>query len=236
MKIALVDDQPEELKQLCTTLKKELPQAKYFIFSSGEAFLNTWQEGAYDLVILDMFMDKMLGIEVARIIRETDLDIRLVFCTTSNEFASESYEVGANYYLHKPISETSIQRMLKMIRLNEYEARRFIRLPDGQRLVLRNVIYSEYYNHLILIHCKNGTELQTRMSQKDWELLLSEYDYFYSCSKGILVNFYHIEKQEKGIFLISNGTQVPISRRKTKESLEAFASFRFHQMRMGDGL
>ena len=233
MKIALVDDQPEELKRLYAALKKELPGAKYFTFSSGETFLDTWHEGAYDLVILDMFMDKILGIEVARIIRETDLDIRLVFCTTSNEFASESYEVGANYYLHKPISETSIQRMLKMIRLGEYESNRFIRLPDGQRLVLHSVVYSEYYNHSIIIHCKNGTTLQTRMSQKDWEALLSEYDYFYSCSKGILVNFHHIEKQENGTFLMSDGAKVPISRRKTKEALESFATFRFQQMRMG---
>lgn len=232
MKNALVDDQPEELKRLYAALKKELPGAKYFTFPSGEAFLKTWQEGAYDLVILDMFMEQILGIEVARTIRETDSEIRLVFCTTSNEFASESYEVGANYYLHKPISETSIQRMLKMIRLSEYEAKRFIRLPDGQRLVLHSVISSEYYNHAIIIHCKNGVNMQTRMSQKDWEALLSEYDYFYSCSKGILVNFHHIEKQDGGTFLMSDGTMVPISRRKTKEALEAFATFRFQQMRM----
>lgn len=233
MKIALVDDQAVELKRLYTILQKELPTAKYFTFSSGEAFLETWTEGAYDLVCLDVFMEEMLGIDVARKVRDTDMDVRIVFCTTSNEFASESYEVGANYYLHKPISAESVCRMLKMIRLDHYEANRFIRLSDGQRVVLRNVIYTEYYNHSIIIHCKNGQDIQTRMSQTDWESLLSEYPYFYSSSKGVVVNFHEIAKQENGMFLMNNGAQVPISRRKTKDALEAFAHFRFEQMRKG---
>ncbi|MBQ8803954.1 MAG: response regulator transcription factor [Tyzzerella sp.] len=231
MKIALVDDQVDELERLFTILHKELPTAKYFTFSSGEEFLETWSEGAYDLVVLDVFMDGMLGIEVARTVRDTDMDVRIVFCTTSNEFASESYEVGANYYLHKPISETSVGRMLKMIRLDHYEVNRFIRLADGQRVVLRNVIYTEYYNHLIIVHCKNGQDIQTRMSQTDWETILSEHSYFYSSSKGIVVNFHEIVKQENGMFLMSDGAQVPISRRKTKDALEAYASFRFEMMR-----
>ncbi len=233
MKIALVDDQVDELERLHRILQQELSSAKYFTFSSGEEFLKTWNEGAYDLVCLDVFMEGMLGIDVARKVRDTDMDVRIVFCTTSNEFASESYEVGANYYLHKPISVESVSRMLKMIRLDHYETNRFIRLADGQRVVLRNIIYTEYYNHSIIIHCKNNQDIQTRMSQTDWETLLSEYSYFYSSSKGIVVNFHEIAKQENGMFLMNDGSQVPISRRKTKDSLEAFAQFRFEQIRKG---
>lgn len=235
MKIALIDDQKDMLERLYSILEEELPSAKYFTFDSGEAFLETWSEGAYDLIIIDMFMTGMLGIDVARIIRETDFDVRLVFCTTSNEFASESYEVGANYYLHKPISSDSIRRMLKMARLDHYENNRFLRLPDGQRVVLRNIIYSEYYNHTILIHCKNDETIQTRMSQMDWESLLSEHTYFYSTSKGIVANFYEVSKIEDSVFWMSDGSQVPISRRKMKETSEKYTSFRFQLMRNGGG-
>lgn len=231
MKIALVDDRPEELNRLLNIAKKALPQANLFTFPSGEAFLETWKRGEYDLILLDIFMDRILGIDVARKVREEDEDVRLVFCTTSNEFACESYEVGANYYLQKPVSETSFAKMLEMIKLAQYELNRFIRLPDGQRVVLRNVIYSEYHNHLITIHCKRGTDVQTRMSQTDWESLLSDYAYFYSCSKGIVVNFHEIVNQEDGMFLMSDDTRLPISRRKAKDALEAFAHFRFEKMR-----
>lgn len=233
MKIALIDDQADMLEKLFLTMNKELPLADYYTFSSGDEFLKSWKTGLYDLIIIDVFMPGSLGIEVAHKIRETDVDVRLVFCTTSNEFASESYEVAANYYLHKPISEKSIQRMLKMIRLDYYEANRFLQLPDGKRVVLRDIIYTEYYNHTIIIHCKRGEDIQTRMSQTDWEALLSEHKFFYGCSKGIVVNFYEISKQENGLFLMSDGSMAPISRRKTKDALEAYASFRFEQLRKG---
>ena len=235
MKIALIDDQAEMLEKLFSIIKKELPSAQYYTFSSGDEFLETWHSGMYDLIIVDVFMPGILGIDVARKIRETDMDVRLVFCTTSNEFASESYEVAANYYLHKPISTDNIVRMLKMICLEEYEHNRFLRLTDGQKVVLRNIIYTEYHNHTILIHCKNNETLQTRMSQTDWETLLSEHTYFFSTSKGIVANFYEVSKLEDGLFLMNDGSQVPISRRKSKDVAERYTSFRFQSMRNGGG-
>ena len=185
MRIALVDDTAEELEILSDIINNELPHATLFTFPSGEDFLSAWNDNSYDLILLDIYMDEITGVDVARKVRETDEDVRLVFCTTSNEFASESYEVGANYYLQKPVSTTSFQRMLKMIRLEDYEENRFITLPDGQRIVLRNITYTEYYNHSIIIHSKKRADLQTRMSQTEWETLLSEYDFLCSCSKGI---------------------------------------------------
>ena len=234
MKIAIVDDRPEELNRLIRITEKTLPQAKRFTFSSGEAFLDTWKQGEYDLILLDIFMDGILGIDVARKVREEDMDVRLVFCTTSNEFACESYEVGANYYLQKPISETSFAKMLEMIRLDHYEKNRFITLPDGQKIVLRNITYTEYYNHSIIIHSKKRDDLQTRMSQTEWEELLAAHDFFSSCSKGIVVNFYEVDRIENGMFVLKNGDSVPISRRKTKEVTESYAHFCFEQMRKGD--
>ena len=108
-----------------------------------------------------------------------------------------------------------------------------MRLADGQRVILRNIIYTEYHNHTILIHCKNGENIQTRMSQMDWEALLSEHTYLYSTSKGIVANFYEVSKLEDGLFLMSDGSQVPISRRKAKEVSERYATFRFQLMRNG---
>ena len=234
MRIALVDDTKEELQILSNILETELPQADVYTFSDGESFLKHWESNAYDLILLDIYMGNLLGVDVARKVRETDLDVRIVFCTTSNEFASESYEVGANYYLQKPVSTVSFQRMLKMIHLDDYEQNRFITLPDGQKIVLRNITYTEYYNHTIIIHSKKRADLQTRMSQTEWEALLSEYNFLYSCSKGLVVNFYEVDKAIDNMFILKNSEQVPISRRKSKDSLEAYAHFCFEKMRKGD--
>ncbi len=231
MKIALVDDRPEEIHRLMAILTTTLPQANIETFSSGETFLEVWKQGEFDLILLDIFMDKMLGIDVARKVRAEDEDVRLVFCTTSNEFACESYELGINYYLQKPVSTQSFQKMLSMIKLSQYEMNRFIRLPDGQRIILRDVIYSEYHNHIITIHCKRDNTVQTRLSQTEWEDLILAHTYFYNCSKGIVVNFHEVSSHSNGMFLMSDETRLPISRRKTKDALDAFAKFRFDQLR-----
>lgn len=233
MRIALVDDTSMELEILSDIISKELPYATVFTFPSGKSFLESWENNGYDLILLDIYMEDMLGVDVAKKIRETDEEVRLVFCTTSNEFASESYEVGANYYLQKPVSQVSFQRMLKMIRLDDYEENRFITLPDGQRIVLRNITYTEYYNHSIIIHSKKRADLQTRLSQMEWEALLSEYNFLCSCSKGIVVNLHEVDRIEEGMFVLHNGEAVPISRRKTKEMSESYAHFCFEQMRKG---
>lgn len=233
MRIALIDDTPEELEILAKIVNSELPHANVFTFRNGEHFLETWGDNSYDLILLDIYMEEMLGVDVARKVRETDLDVRIVFCTTSNEFASESYEVSANYYLQKPVSTASFQRMLQMIRLDHYEENRFITLPDGQKIVLRNITYTEYHNHSIIIHSKKRGDLQTRMSQTEWELILAEHNFLCSCSKGIVVNFYEVDRVENGMFVLHNGDMVPISRRKTKEMTESYAHFCFEQMRKG---
>ena len=113
MKIALVDNEPKEIEHLSQMLTEEFNNlnmkiSKIDLYQSGEKFLIKWKTGMYDIVILDIFMDTLSGVDVAQKIRETDNEVKLVFCTTSNEFASESYSVNASYYLCKPIMNTSI--------------------------------------------------------------------------------------------------------------------------------
>ena len=104
MRIAIVDDDIGVYEDLKTYIDGFLGNsAEFFYFPSGEAFLEKRED--FDLIILDIFMDRLTGMDVAREIRKTDSDVKIVFATTSNEFASESYEVNACYYLHKPFGK-----------------------------------------------------------------------------------------------------------------------------------
>ena len=95
MRLAFVDDDYGEIKKLTTMIDKELHGTVYSsctkqLFSTGETFLSVWKPGMYDIVFLDIFMDQLTGVDVARQIRKTDASVKIIFCTTSNEFASES--------------------------------------------------------------------------------------------------------------------------------------------------
>lgn len=240
MRVAIVDDDNELLENLSEFISKELlavgdNSKKISKFHSGEEFLEVFKAGAFDLVILDIFMGGILGIDVARKIRESDNDVRLVFCTSSNEFASESYEVNAHYYLHKPFTEKSIKTMLDRLGMDSYEFAKHITLSNGQSVILRNVIYTEYFGHSVTIHCKRGEDIVTRVSHAEVESLLCENAYFSCCTKGVIVNFHEVKSLVGNDFTMSNGDMVPISRRRAKEVVDAYTKFKFDQLRKGVG-
>ena len=85
------------------------------------------------------------------------------------------------------------------------------------------------------MHNKRGDETVIRIPLSEVEPLLCAYPYFCSPAKGLIVNFYEVTSQEKHIFHMSDGSSVSISRRKAKEVSDAYAAFRFEQLRKGGG-
>ena len=158
---------------------------------------------------------------------------KLVFCTTSNEFASESYEVNACYYLHKPFDRERVKAMLDRIDLAQVEKERTIQLPDGKSVVLRDIIYADYAAHYTTLHCKYGKDIILRANLSEIEALLCGYPYFFIPSKGLIINFHEVDAQNADTFTMSNGSLIPISRRKAKEVTDAYSSFLFEQLRKG---
>ena len=65
------------------------------------------------------------------------------------------------------------------------------------------------------------------------EALLCAYPYFFSPSKGIVVNFYEVAAQKGDTFQMSDGSVLPISRRRAREVLDAYSSFLFQRLRKG---
>lgn len=233
MRIAVVDDDRRAYEHLSACLADLLTgMSAPLYFPSGEAFLHEWQPDDFDLIILDIFMGKLHGMDVARAIRKRDKTVKLVFCTTSNEFASESYEVDACYYLRKPFGRDRVKAMLDRLDLAEVEKRRAVKLPDGTSIILRGIFYADCASHCVFLHGKRGSTV-TRAAFSEIEALLCAYPYFCSTSKGVIVNFYEVTAQTGNTFQLSDGSTVPISRRRAKDVLDAYSSFRFELLRRG---
>ena len=238
MRIALVDDEASQLQHLEALLVKELEvlsrHTPYRIdtYQNAQFFLEQWTAGNYDVIILDIFMCGITGIDVATQIRLTDPYVKLVFCSQSNDFASESYLVNAQYYLIKPATQDSISNMLKRLNLDQIQQIQTCTLPDGHIIIQRQILYTEYYNHVIYIHLKGGEIHHLRAKHSDLEDLLISCGYICSPNRGILINFHEVTKMQDTNVLMSDGTMLPISRRKSKEVRAAYAKFYFQKMRM----
>ncbi len=235
MNIALVDDQQNYLDALRDTLVSALSELgltaqSIACFESGESFLADMKADKYDIIILDIYMDNLNGIDVARKIREKDENVTIAFCTSSNEFAGESYEVDAKYYLQKPVSKDKVAAMLKRFNLASIERNRIIRLPDGFRVPLRHIIYTDYINHSVEFHIRGQKPHVLRANQAAVEALLLNHKGFSVINKGCIVNFAQVRSIDASSFVMQNGEAVPIARRRFKETEAAYTAYLFEKM------
>lgn len=235
MQVALVDDDSEQLNELYNMIDQELTSIgdithRITMYENGEQLLSDWKDGLFDLVVLDIYMCGQNGINIAYKIRETDKKVRIAFCTASNEFASESYEVGASHYLRKPITLSGVKKMISRLGLDEIEKNRSVKLSNGENIRLRRILYTEYDDHNINIHLKGGEQTRLRSSHTEMEALLLPFGFFYSPYKGIILNLYEAVAFDGMDFTMSNGQKLPVVRRKQKEAKEVYTTFIFNKM------
>ncbi len=234
LKFAWIDDEPTELQHLSAMMQtvfadRGIPDSEIHGFSGRGDFFAVWHPGRFDIIVLDIFLGESDGVSIARQIRETDPTVALVFCSASNEFAAESYEVNARYYLQKPVTAKKLSLMLQRIDMEELEKLRSIQLPDGYRLLLRRLIYTNYFNHSVTFYIQGGDPHSLYITQTEVEQLLSD-PCFYPANKGSIVNLYMVRKVTEDSFLMDDGTAVSIARRRYKEAREAYSRFHFHKL------
>lgn len=236
MRLALVDDDAAQTDHMASLIQEELAALGYArsvvdTFDNAASFLAAEREHGYDIAVLDIFMEGIDGIAAAQAIRRTGSDLRLVFCTTSNEFASESYALNASYYLRKPITREGVARMLARLDLDRLDRTRSITLDNGTTVLVRCIVMTNYSNHVVTLTLASGETVRVRTSQTRFEETLAPYGCFFSPVKGMIVNFHEVVRLEGDEFVMSNGTRVHITRRRMKEARSAFTHFRFEAMK-----
>lgn len=97
MKIAVCDDDSQELARISSFIDTYLLGKKFSLiyktFQNATELLSTMNSSDYDIVLSDILMPGMTGMKAAHEIRGFDTEVKIVFLTSSPEFAVESYAV-----------------------------------------------------------------------------------------------------------------------------------------------
>ena len=163
IKVAVCEDEKLLFNELEKCVKEYVAKNELGItvdwFPSAEEFLKC-DVMQFDIVFMDIKMTGINGLEAARIIRERDNRIAIVFLTAFPDFALESYSVDASDYIVKPITMEKVDRALckALGSIERKEQVLLIRFKGSVRkLFVMDIVYIEAYRHKRYYHLSDGT-------------------------------------------------------------------------------
>lgn len=227
LKIAICDDDTASLKKLESIASLWANEKSYKIttktFPSAEAFLfDCDNKNIYDILLLDVEMKDISGIDLAKKIRLDDKKAEIIFTTSHTEFISEGYEVDALHYLIKPLSEEKLKSVLdKAAEKLSAEAPSLIIQCDGEFIKINeeDIIYLESLGHYVCIHTQEK-EYNIKEKLSYFEEKLSES--FFKTHRSYIVSLKKIIRISKTSVILEGDIEIPISRKLYDDVNRAF--------------
>ena len=225
-RIAICDDEQNQIEYITSIVTSwsnhKGHSCEIRTFASAEAFLFEYEEDkAYDILLLDVEMKNMNGIELAKRIRKDNNRAEIIFITSHFEFVGEGYEVDALHYLIKPISAEKLTQVLtKAAEKLSVEPPSVVISCEGETVKLyeADIRYVESFLHYIVIHTKDK-EYKIKENMSVFENRVS--DYFYRIHRSYLVSLKYITRISRTSVNIGN-TELPLSRGKYDDINRAF--------------
>ena len=160
LSIAICEDVPSERELLLSLARDWARGAGAHVsleaFASAEALVFHRAGGKeFDLLLLDIGMRGMSGMELARELRAQGCGAQIVFITGYADCMAEGYDVGALHYLLKPVSREKLFSVLDRARAHLPKPRRAVLLPCGDgaaRLFAEEILYAEVFSHSMVFH------------------------------------------------------------------------------------
>ncbi len=223
MRIAIVDDMEQDrthVQKLVTDYfaLKDI-ETELCLFPNGEAFMDAYTPGIYAILLLDLYMDKMSGMDIARAVRDQGDTCQLVFITGTDSYAVQSYEVNATYYLLKPVTSQSLtpalNRCLNAIGVSP-KSIMIIANRTPTRIPLNSILWADASRNAVQLHTDGGIIKSYLTFEKFLDLLENDRR-FLLCYKGCIINMDRIVSLDGDVFVVDNGDYVPIRKRGLNE-------------------
>ncbi len=221
--IALCDDEAAEMEKIRRLLERYQEwhndcSFQIDCFVNVNELLIRMEESGYmpDILLMDIYMPEKMGIQAAKEIREMGNGCRIIFLTSSKEYALEAYRVDAIQYLLKPISDKELFPVLdKTLKAIEREQQKHLLLRiDGsiRRVALHDILYCEAQKKSQSIHMTENRHLQLRMTMGRLQEMFAGHDEFVRVGVAYIVNLEHVEGLSTQMVQMDNGDEIYLPR------------------------
>lgn len=215
LKIAICDDEAASRNRMQEFLTGMELLFSVDIFESGEALLRSGE--SYQMIFLDIDMKGISGIDAARVLRRRDKKVKIIYVTAYEDFRDYAFSVHAFAYLVKPIRRERFLEILKeALEYTEEEKDELLRFETESGFLeigSRDILYLEYLNRKIRMNTRAG-DVWMKGGIRAMEEKLQPYG-FAMPHKSFVVNFYHVKNLKGYDIVMSDGSLVPLSQKKS---------------------
>ena len=237
LRLAICDDMSEFLISTKKYLEhwKDSPEKLLIeLFTNGDSLIESHIAKPFDIILLDVIMPLLNGIETAAEIRKHDKSVKIVFLTSSSEYAVDSYTVHANNYLLKPVEPDKLFHCISELHADITDKSRCITVSSTaavHRVELRNIEYLEAHGKKVLFVLSNGNTIESNQPFYFFHDKLLLEDGFFKCHRSYIVNVYSIISYTQKEIKMRSGARIPISRSCHAEFEAAYFDLLFKEER-----
>lgn len=225
--ITIIENEPYELEKLCHALntwsKNNFITLCITTYSSGEEYFSSNTTHTSNIFFLDIQLDKMNGMDIAKQIRQDGYDGEIVFLTSFREYVFGGYKVHALNYLLKPLEIEALYSCLNEVK--ESLQTNYYVFRNNQTIVqieYRDILsFSSFLHNIDILtrneHFNQNTTLSSILSHLPKQ--------FVRVHRSHIVNMAHIHKISGNTITLSNRTTVPIGRQYLNDVRKAFTEY-----------
>lgn len=229
-RLVICDDELIIQQQLCQFLERMQTECNEIFdilcFSSGEELLKKMPRDT-QILLLDIKMGDLSGMDTARKLREKNKELCIIFITNMTQYALEGYDVHAFGFIKKPIQYEILCRKVQ-------EALQAINSSFGMSLALKDMNQTDIYNTNDILYFEvygRIVNVVTSIESKEYVVPLKKIENqlaglgYYRCHKSFLVNCRHVKKISTSTLVMSDDREIALSKYRRNDFLKEFGRY-----------
>ena len=206
----------------------DIPDVVIEKYLSGDELIASGCEP--DILFLDIQMPGMDGMETARILRQKNEKMVLIFVTAVEEYVFQAFDVAAFHYLVKPFSDEKFEEVVKRAvrSIEKYSENqsdeKYMMVQSGgshMKVFLKDIVYAEVYNRKVIIHTRDTNIEYYGKLQELSEIVGAD---FFRTHRAYLVHFKYVQKYDANCVTMENGTAL-IAKQNYSEFVKQYLKY-----------